>query len=268
MKAIHVRTGAQTEKFDLFNTALSALCWRRYNGEIELICDKTAADYYDKIGITNIWDDIKITLPDDLEGINPRMFWAAGKLLALREVSAPVALLDTDFIVWKKLQFNENIIAAHREDLHPDVYPESDFFKMKPGYSFNKDFNYAALPLNTAFVYLPDEDFKQFYVSMAIEFMKSACDTDDNLRYMVYAEQRMLALCADYLNFEVETLLDKDRLFEPQDDFTHLWGEKQKMRENPKSAKLFTDRCAKRIKEDFQDYEYIIKLIERIENDH
>jgi hypothetical protein len=276
MKAVHVNSFApffvkhginakpRTEKFDLYNTVISALNWRKYNGEIHLICDKASGEHYKNIGLTAIWNGIQPIIPDDLEGINPQMFWAAGKLLALREISAPVVMLDTDFIVWKKLTFGGRIIAAHREDLYADVYPDVSYFDMKNGYVFNKNFNYSELPLNTAFVYLPDEDFKRFYVSMALDFMKSAKDCSDALCYMVYAEQRMLAMCAEHLKMPVDVLLDKDRLFEPQSDYTHLWGEKQKMRDNPAEEAEFNRRCAARIRQDFPEYEYIIEKIERI----
>ncbi|MCL2696768.1 MAG: hypothetical protein FWE74_01650 [Oscillospiraceae bacterium] len=251
----------RAEKFDLYSTVLSALTWRKYNGEIVHICDKQSAQFYEEF---DVWDSVKPIIPDDLEGINPTMFWAAGKLLALRETDSPVVMLDKDFIVWKKLELGDSVVAAHREDLNPGVYPDVSYFQMQTGYRFNPYFNYTALPLNTAFLYLPDEDFKQFYVNMAIEFMKSAHDCSDYLRYMVYAEQRLLALCADFLKHPVETLLDKDRLFEPQADYTHLWGEKQKMRDNPDAEREFNTRCRARIMRDFPGYEHIISIIERI----
>ena len=52
------------------------------------------------LGLIDIWDGIENVIPDDLEGINPKMFWAAGKLFALREISAPLAMIDLDFILW------------------------------------------------------------------------------------------------------------------------------------------------------------------------
>jgi hypothetical protein len=266
MKAVHVSSFApkadvKTEKFDIYNTVLSALTWRKYNGEIDLICDKKAEEYYKKLGISGIWNNVISSLPGDLEGINPQMFWAAGKLLALRETPAPVVMLDMDFITWKSITFGDSIIAAHREDLYPDVYTETSYFQMKHGYIFNNAYDYSVLPLNTAFLYLPDEDFKQYYTNMAVEFMKSAQNTGDTLRYMVYAEQRLLAMCADYLKMPVETLLDKEKLFEPQNSFTHLWGEKQVMRDNPGKAEEFVSRCRERIRLDYPEYSYITDLI-------
>lgn len=254
------------ERFDLYCTVLSALLWRKYNGKIIMLADSNAYFFYKSLGLEKVWDELKQEIPDDLESINPVMFWAAGKLLSLRSIKAPCVMLDTDFLVWKKLELGKTITAAHREDLSPNVYPPVSYFDMKPGYGFKNEFNESVLPLNTAFLYIPDESFKQFYISRAIEFMKSARNSADYLCYMVFAEQRLLAMCADYLKQPVSVLLDKDLLFYEQDSFTHLWGAKQVMRESGKEQELFCRRCADRILNDFPEYKYAIEIIERERN--
>ncbi len=109
MDAIHIISTApfyakggrdfRVEDFDLYCAALSALCWRRYNGRITLCADSRGAEYYRGIGFEGLWDGIDVCVPDDLDGIDPAMFWAGGKLLALSKREAPVVMLDTDFIV-------------------------------------------------------------------------------------------------------------------------------------------------------------------------
>ncbi len=272
MRAIHISSAAPAfakgrksfavEDFDLYCGVLSALCWRKYNGEITLCCDSVSANYYRSIGLEAVWNDIKENVPDDLEGINPLMFWAGGKLFALRETPAPAVMLDTDFIVWEKLEFGSEIIAAHRENIADDIYPPISHFATR-GHII-PDFSETVLPLNTAFLYIPDNDFKEFYTSQAIGFMKSAQDSDDFLKNMVFAEQRMVAMCADYTGTPVRTLLDKDNLFFPQDSFTHLWGAKQAMRDKPMLRADFIRRCRERLLRDFPDYAYAADIIDRI----
>ncbi len=270
MNAIHIASSApafakgrkaiRVEDFDLYCTALSALCWRRFNGDITLCCDSRFAEYYDSIGLTDIWNGVNVCVADDLEGIDRLMFWAGGKLLALRAVEAPVVMLDMDFIVWKKLGFGSALIAAHREEISDGIYPPLDHFNA--GNHTIPDFSEEVLPLNTAFLYVPDNDFKEFYTGQAIAFMKSAAHCDDYLKYMVFAEQRLVAMCADYTGTPVETLLDKDTLFRPQGDFTHLWGAKQAMRDHPELRGEFLWRCRKRLTDEFPDYAYIADIID------
>ena len=272
MKAIHVNSTApffarggkniEFEDFDLYTTALSALMWRKYNGEISLITDEIGEEYFHKAGLSPLWNNILPLLPTDLEGISPTMFWAGGKLLALRDIPSPIVMIDTDFIVWGKMDFSDKVIGAHFEQLYPDVYPNKEYFRTSD-YIF-PEFDWTALPVNTAFLYLPDEGFKQFYTSQAISFMKSAKKTGDSLCYMVLAEQRMLSMCGKLLGFEISTLLDMDKIFHPQDKFTHLWGAKQQFRDNPKIREDFCNRCEARLLKEFPEYKDVILKIRNI----
>lgn len=272
MNAIHISSfapmrakGAEkvnAEDFDLYCAAISALQWRKMGGKITMCCDGFYEEFYERIGFADVWNSICRNVADDLEGINPKMFWAGAKLLALREQKAPVVMLDTDFIAWKLPEFGSEIIAAHREEITEEIYPSLSFFGV--GEHILPDFSETVLPLNTAFLYLPDDDFKEFYTSQAIAFMKNADESDDYLRYMVFAEQRLLAMCADYTRMPVKTLLDKDSLFFPQDGFTHLWGAKQAMRDDPELREEFLARCRKRLQSDFPEYSYLIDIIDGI----
>lgn len=269
MNAIHIASFAPAaakskselaaEDFDLYCTALSALQWRKNGGKITLCCDSKYAEYYDRIGFSDIWNGINVCIADDLEGIDPMMFWAGAKLLALREVNAPIVMIDTDFIAWNNPVFGDEIIAAHREDISDGIYPPLSFFQTRR--HILPDFSEDVLPLNTAFLYLPDNDFKEFYTSQAIAFMKSAVKCGDYLKYMVFAEQRLIAMCADYTGTPVKTLLDKDTLFRPQSDFTHLWGAKQAMRDHPELRADFISKCKAKMLSDFPEHAHIIDII-------
>lgn len=249
------------EDFDLYCAVISALTWRRDGSRIFLCCDRIGGDYIRNAGLSEVWDDIRECVPEDLDGIDPEMFWAAGKILAMRSMKAPCVMIDTDFIVWNKPQFGKEIIAAHREEIKPDIYPPAEYFSAKG--HIVPDFNWEVLPLNTAFFYVPDEDYKEFYTSQAIAFMKSAERCGERLKYMVFAEQRMAAMCAEYTGTGVRTLMDKDFLFFPQDSFTHLWGAKQVMRDHAELREQFISRCEQRIKRDFPEWAWTIDAVRR-----
>jgi hypothetical protein len=270
--AIHIQSTAPIrakgsafapDRYDLYTTALSALAWRKTNGSIRLAADRTAAEFYGLQGLDKLWDGIDVIIPEDMGGINPITYWAGGKLLALGKQSAPIVMIDTDFIVWERLSFGQDIICAHREDITEDVYPDPGSFFMKPDYVWHPLFDYSVLPCNTAFLYLPDYEILKLYTGMALDFMYSSYQTEDLLCHMVFAEQRLLGMCAAMLGRNVQTLLDKDRLFNPQERFTHLWGAKQVLRADPAQNEQFCSRCRQRILSDFSDYSYIIDRIER-----
>ncbi len=249
------------EKFSLYTAVLSALEWRRHNGRIFMCTDSAGAAYYKRLGIETVWDGIRKTVPDDLEGIHPETFWAAGKLFALREARGACALVDEDFIVWKKLSLSETAVTcAHREDLFPDIYPDPDCFGAD--FPLLDRLDKTVLPCNTAFLYIPDESFRRLYAGQSIAFMKSAPENPDPLCPMVFAEQRLLAMLCALTGTKIETLLDKDRLFVSQESFTHLWGAKQVMRDSEARREDFLERCRRRITADFPEYAFVIARIE------
>lgn len=246
------------EPFELLTTALSALAWRRENGPIRMICDTKAQRYYDALGLTFLWDEGVHPLLDAVpEDVNPMAFWAAGKLYALSAMPSPCVMIDTDFICWKPLEpllRGLDAAAIHREDIMPDIYPDARAFTRTHGFDFSA-FDWTVRPFNTALCYLADDDFRRYYTDTAIRFIRSSPDADDVLTYMVFAEQRLLAMCAARKHIRAAALSDLEALFTgaQQGFFTHIWGFKQQMRDEPALYEDFCRRCAARLRRDFAD---------------
>ena len=185
------------EPFELLTTALSALAWRRENGPIRMICDTRAQRYYDALGLAFLWDGGVHPLLDAVpEDVNPMAFWAAGKLYALSAMPAPCVMIDTDFICWKPLAplvDGLDAAAIHREDIMPDIYPGPDAFRQTHGFDFAL-LDWSVRPLNTALCYFGSDSFRRYYTDQAIRFIRCSPGADDVLTYMVFAEQRLLAM--------------------------------------------------------------------------
>lgn len=277
MNAIHVnwakpycmRTDSpyEVEDFELLTTILSALKWREKNGTIKMVTDTTGRKFYESNNLTALWDGgIETTLDRVSENINAGVFWAAGKLFALREETAPVAIIDTDFIVWDELLFDElpAVTTIHFEDLYPDVYPDINYFRMKRGYIFDHDWDWRLRAANTAFSVFKNDDLLKYYTAEAIRFMENtADDVDDTLKYMVFAEQRLLPMCAQKMGLYYSSFSNMERLFTHGENyFTHTWGMKQQMRDIPDLRYDFCKRCIERIINNFPDMTEILKKIE------
>lgn len=254
------------EDFDILTTILSALKWREKNGTITMVTDSTGFEYYKSRNLCGIWDDITTELDKVSDFVDPQKFWAAGKLFALKSAKTPVAVIDTDFIVWDKIAFDnlKDITVIHREELYSDVYPDIYHFRMKRGYVFNPDFDWNINPANTAFYVLKNEQLKNMYINEAVDFIKNTAG-GDNLTYMVFAEQRLLPMCANALSIEIAEFSDLERLFRDGERyFTHTWGMKQQMREDAALRHDFCLRCVRRIKEDFSEFVPILCKIPEI----
>lgn len=247
------------EPFELFTTVLSALSWQALGGSIQLITDACGAAYYRQIGLSSLWDGgIHPTLDDCIPAhVSASTFWAAAKLYALRQVCAPCFMMDTDFILWQSVQMRcdtADVAVIHREEIFPDIYPDASHFHVSPKFHLH-DLDWGVKPCNTAFAYFGNPAFKDLYTTKAISFMEEVHDIDEPLTYMVFAEQRLLAMCAAKANRSILALSDVDKLFlSGQRAYTHVWGYKQHMRDNTTARNAFCRRCATRLVRDFPDF--------------
>lgn len=246
------------DDFEVLTTILSALMWRLNNGTIKLYTDSRALAFYKELGITNIWDggidtDIVENIP---ASVNQEIFWAASKIFALKNEKVPVAMIDTDLIVWKELSEqlkDQKLAVLHREDLI-DCYLPFELLKKREGYLPNPEWDWTARPCNTAFAYFSDMDFLDYYTSKAIDFMTDNTEyPSEMVSQMVFAEQRVLAMCAEAENINIHTLLshpfDKDNT-----TVTHLWGAKDIARNDPSQKRVLCRMLIKKLKKEFPNF--------------
>ena len=257
------------EDFEILTTILSALKWREKNGSVKMITDKVGANYYKSMGLDKIWDlGIDISLDDINYKIDSNIFWAAGKLYALRAQKSPCVMIDTDFIVWESVEniLNDTEVSViHKEKIVKEVYPDKDYFKFKNGYSLDEELDWSVLPSNTAFMYISNEEFKNYYITSAIDFMNNLDCGDDKITNMVFAEQRLISMCAKRKNIEINEIMTLDNLFSrKQKLFTHTWGYKKEMRSDFNKRREFCIRCIIRIIKDYPEYEDVISSIESL----
>lgn len=259
----------QLEDFEILTTLLSVLKWQQINGDMRMITDEVGYTYYKKLGIEKVWNlGIEVYLDEEISTrLDPQNFWAAGKIYALRKQKSPCVMIDTDFIVWEPLTnlfLSEQIIAIHQEEIDRKIYPNEDYFHRRGDEMISNEWDWSVKPYNTAWLYIGDSDFKEFYTETSITFMESA-KGKDYLTYMVFAEQRLLAMCAKKMHKNIMPLYHLEELFQnKQKTFTHIWGYKSYLRTNQEARKQFCRRCVKRILLDFPDMRDVLIQIEEI----
>lgn len=259
------------EDFEILTTILSALKWREKNGNIKMVTDEKGAEFYKKINISSIWNlGIDATLDKHIDkDIDPKIFWAASKIYSLKMINTPTVMIDTDFIVWDKIYDKlekKDFYCVHREELTKDIYPSIEHFNTKEGYEFNPKWDLEISPCNTAFLYLNNQKFKTYYVNSSINFMRNTISNGDTISNMVFAEQRLISMCAKYMNIKIHSLEDLENLFsKKQKTYTHIWGYKNYLRNNKKERTDFCIKCTRRILIDFPEFEDILANIKPIE---
>ena len=248
--------------YELLTLMLSALKWRQLNRPIKMVTDSAGAAFFARMGLNELWDEPPDT---SLDGIDPVLdslrFWAAGKLHALRRMPAPCVMLDTDMILWENIEdrLSDAVVAAHREELHPAVYPDpAEAFVLAEGYAFPKEWDFTLPAANTAFLYLPEDGLKEYYVNSAFDFMRALRNPEiDPTVSMCFAEQRILPMCAAAQGVELRTLLDQYAL-DDQRFVTHLWGHKNELAASPERRVKYCLGCVLRILSDFPEWEPLL----------
>lgn len=240
---------------------LSALEWGKHNGKIIMITDKEGYRYFEKNDLLSIWEECRTDL-DDIEYVDAYSFWAAGKLYALDTVNKPCVMLDTDMILWKKIDecFMSNIVVAHQEEITDFAYPDPSTFEFRDNKRIitPKEWDFSLPAANTAFLYIKDSFFAKYYVSWAFKYIKKLNTKNlSPVQSMCFVEQRLLPICVKEKGIKVSTLLDNKKL-EEQNFVTHLWGAKNAIRFSNKLNGHFCRRCMLRIKR--ENYEIFNKL--------
>lgn len=242
--------------FELLTAILSALQWRKHNGPIKMITDTEGAAYFKGLGLDVIWDEMDTALDAMNQGTDPIIFWAAGKLYALKQMSLPCVMLDTDLIVWKNMDWVKqfDIVTAHPEPLNPYVYPDPSGFIFNDAYQYPEEWDFTLDAANTAFLYMKDPEFRDYYTDQAIAFFNHVEPEGlDTVSAMCFAEQRVLPMCAAVKHQSMGYLLDLENPVQ-QDVVTHTWGYKDLLRNSALENQKFCEQCMRRILKEFPEY--------------
>ena len=243
------------QDYELLTIILSVYAYKASNGETMIYLDKPAIDYLDSIKMLPIFDKGVFPLNVD-ETINPKIFWAAGKLEALKSLKDKAVMIDLDLIIWKNLEdfFKDAVIyGIHREEIRNEIYSDPYLFKCKDGFKLRDDLSLSALPLNTAMLYIDDLAFTHMYASESLNFMKGCDEKYDNLKPMVFAEQRYISMLAEKNNKPIKTMFPFAGDIGYQEYFTHIWGHKNILKYNFEERKKYNNRILSRLKKDFPE---------------
>ena len=239
--------------FELLTLILSVCVWQRYNGKALLIADKPALDYFQGKGLLSLFEGGVSELKVD-DDIDTTVYWAGGKLYALKAIDRPMCMVDLDLIVWKSMEEyakDADILVIHREEITDEIYPDPLAFEYKDGYELSGDLDKSVLPCNTAMLYFNDIDFIHEYANEAIRFMKGTAPSSDNLNRMVFAEQRMISMMAAKRGKNIKSIFPLASDIGLQDMFTHLWGHKNVLKYNYEERVRFCKKVINRLR-----YEY------------
>ncbi len=254
---------------EVLTMIVSALMWQKHNGSIKLYTDKVGYKFIKSLELLALWDGgIDTTvLENNGDPIDSEIFWAAGKLMVLEVQANPCVILDMDLIVTQpigKLLQQSSITALHPEPLNPEVYLKPSLLKKPMGFHFPEEYNWNVVPSNTALLYIKEESFKTAYLEESKRFMfRNMEKPTEMVSQMVFAEQRLLSICADNHHLPIHYLLS-DPFSLTNNSVIHLWGFKNLLRHNENVHTIYSNQLIKTVSEQLSAYPLFINYIEKL----
>lgn len=248
--------------YAIYTMVLSALQWRKTNGDIKLYCDSHSYQYFKQLGALSCWNEVEI-ISENITSLNIdlKTFWSASKFFAYQKETKPFACIDTDLIVWNKVDFQTNLDwqFAHWEEVNftSKSYPAVEKLSIPENYKFPAHANEIKLAANMCITVFHNMEFCTRFTNEVFRYM-----VDNKVLHnmelhaspeILYMEQRLPLLLSKQYGYSCAPVLDA--VWSPQlfkfitDDgkygawrfnqlndkspFTHLWFYKKYVEENP-----------------------------------
>jgi len=179
--------------------------------------DRFTKEYYKPFGILDLFDEVNDTLLDQEVLIDKDIFWAAGKIMAQRETKGPTLTLDLDFWLFSDIEklgvFDSDVSCLWVEEINDEYYQRPEIALRNSGLGWN--YGWGTHALNVSFLYLRDEEFKNEYCDIAIDYMKSKYNKipkglsfKEKTKHILFAEQYMLNELVKLKDKRVKVLVD------------------------------------------------------------
>ena len=194
---------------------LSAVSWKFFHGRIALYTNERWLAVLKKWGLDRVYDYIDTeTLKTVPSEINQQKYWAYGKLHVASTIKEDFVLLDNDLWIVKPLNFNDNLsyMGYHYEnfDSTEDTTPYIDFTNMIPS-KWAGRWDKTLMATNAAILWINDKNLLNEWLTIAKEIASNPepieIEDPQNIRHMVFLEQRLLPMIANEMRLQYGTFM-------------------------------------------------------------
>lgn len=278
MIAVHVdslvSTGFEYKRpcWDMLMTVVSALLWKKYNGDIKIYLDSKSYEIYKYYNVLWLYDKVDVGTLDKYYNsgkcVDWKQFWALPKLIALKNEGCGSVMLDRDLFVWKNVvdSFIKNIVVSHKEKVDSIHYKDPNILSKPVDYSFRGSLDLKAEACNTSLLYINHKTLFKDYIDQVFKFVEgNTVVSDENNYHMVFVEQHLLGILVKYHKCGIQELCRENDLTN-QDMFYHVWGYKNVLYNDPIKAKEFTLKLLNILYDEFPEYVDKLKVLIRKAN--
>jgi hypothetical protein len=164
--------------YEILYTMLSVSYWKKYNGTAKLYTDKVGEEYYRKIGILDLWDEIDTKRLEEFDGlgIEGGVFWTSAKSYCIAKEEGPFVFSDLDFIVRQKVPdyfYSTLVSIPHWEIPRGYYYPSENELDSLTHWKPFEGFSQRMLVPNTSFLYVDSKELQGLYWKRHYEIVKT-----------------------------------------------------------------------------------------------
>ena len=200
----------KTTDQEILYTILSVGYWKKFNGPTKLYTDDSGYQYYKKLGMLGLWDEIDVDTLNNYNYIDGGQFWTSGKSYCIGLEKNPFVFLDLDFIVRQKLPdwvFSSDVCIPYWEIPRGYYYPTRDQYDIIKHWKPKDNFSYDMLIPNTSFLYVNNVDVQKEYLEEHLR----AVNTKDEIPewFWLVTDQGLFGQSLRNNNIKPQTLTDK-----------------------------------------------------------
>jgi len=243
--------------FELITQLYSIITHNVVNSEspLHFITDSESLKFFQQFGLDQLYASVNTDILDAYPTNISEKYWASPKVWAMKHLTAPFIVYDTDLIVHTELTLSNEVLYLHRESTAQ--YPVPTTIHTGPSWKWNRlmiDAFKDTLPFNCAVVGISDNTFRDKYVDAYFKWIMGSTGNvmmpEKALKFIapsgsqIVAEQWLLAAIAHIESMPTRSLVPviygssnfmSDFSMNPEIDVTallaatifHLWGAKQ-----------------------------------------
>lgn len=213
--------------YQIFYTILSAMRWKEFNGPITLYTDSIGLSFYKQLGLIELYDEINIDFLNNLEPVDPALFWTSGKIQALQNEKEPFVFLDQDFIVRDIIPesfYSKDIGIGHWEIPRGHYYFTKEKWEQDIKHmEFPKNYNIYAYSPNTSLLYFSNPKIVDEYVNWHKQMITTNGEEIPEWFWLA-TDQGILGHVIREGKYSTETLTDK--IFLADNDYGNVLTQK------------------------------------------
>jgi hypothetical protein len=195
--------------YELLIQKVAVLRAKKHIGKTILYTDTIGYEFYNKMNMLNLWDEIDVDTLDQFNLDNSNVvagkFWTTGKSIVIGKQSEPFVFLDNDFIVRDELPkwiFDYDLVHTHWEIQRGEFFVSNAQIEEIGGID---DFAQNMLMPNTSFLYINNSELCEDYLKKHLDIISREYKSIPEWLWLL-ADQGIMGYSARKLNLKVESL--------------------------------------------------------------